>query len=803
MTTQYFFADYESLAGGNYTPEGANVTWPGGVGFIVTDIPKAGATGRLIFALVSGAAPNDGQVLTQGGVTANCDEPISGAANLLYYPAYFREDIAWASNGDVTWTGPALGATHSFFFKGQTANVVPTEILTFSGGQQCEVVTVESDVGATGELSVRWISFIDTLGYPDDSDTFTGSIAGDGALDGKVHPRAYSALELHRLGAYLNTNEDVFTDDQVSMLVPDVTEKDTPDIMRLLGANNISLEVAQHMYGGSVEQAGGDTLFSGCDVQINSPNANSEPVLIFDDQIVTAYWKNAYMPNSVRGKVRLLILTRQDGVDFDGKRIKGKLLEYGDNYFENQTILGTAFTGLGLFSADDTNNNTPAGTVAGAPYNSIVITEGLQQLDFNNGNGATPFAGSVDFGTANSLQTNERAKWIQRRGTAETLFGRNAQLYTGNNLNFAYDGEAGGPFGQNEELAWGNVITYSGQTVNLALNEVVTFAPSGAKGRLIYYDDNGATGTCIFDLEPGINPTTADTMTGVTSGGNGAVDTVTLASTVGTMRLYALDDQGGNGNIYGQLTRGVAPANNQKVYGATSNASADVNGDPETRTINTQFLVTTYTGTNFKTNFGWAIDPSDAILGDTFPNLLGQPQNIPDNQQGIMDGLQAGDAIQCHPWDGVTVDSKGRPVADLDELTLAATITQGVSTQVDVGAGNIPENRPQQGFLRVEKDSDGFASLIEYDSHDSDRFFEIVGTAPFTATAGNEVMTAPLDKIATGPQESFTAVKGAGNSQFVCSVRRGQSGAVIKPDVRAVEFGAAGFRFTAQRISDA
>jgi len=201
--TDYYLAKYDNEASGPFVEEGANLTWTGGVGFLVTLIDN-GATGKLYFALVSGVPPSDNDVITQSGVTADTDTD----ALLIDYPAYFRKDVAIAA-GATTWTGPALGATHSFNFDGQTANVVVGEILTFSpDSQQCEVVTIESDVGASGELSVRWITFVDTLGYPADNDTFSGDIAGDGALNGVVHERCYQPYALHRLFQDLNDNAD-------------------------------------------------------------------------------------------------------------------------------------------------------------------------------------------------------------------------------------------------------------------------------------------------------------------------------------------------------------------------------------------------------------------------------------------------------------------------------------------------------------------------------------------------------------------------------------------------------------------
>ena len=789
----YITVDYDGQAGGEFVEEGALVTWTvpsASSGFIVTDIPD-GAAGTLKMALVSGVLPSNNAVLTQGGVTANANNENGAKIDTMLYPAYFREDVAVASTGAITWTGPALGATHSFFFDGQTSNVVAGEILTFSGGQEAEVITVESDAGATGELSVRFITDLDA-GLPQDNDTFTGDIAGDGTVNGVVHPRAYSPLELHRLLSDLNDDETIAGDDDLSIVDPTASDRQTDQIVRLLGTMNINDTVSQHMYGGSVEQGSGNTreLYSGLGVQVTTPLDTTRPILIQEDAIITDYWNNAYMPNSVAGKVRILIKTIENGVPIDGQRVKGKLLEYGELYFEGFTTLGTAETSLALFSSGDANNNTAAGTVAGAPYNTIVVTEGYQTLDYNEGSGATPFGLSIDFGSANALQTYERTKYIQRRGTSETLFGRNAQLVTGINRNFAYDAEAGGPFTEDEILAYGTEIPFTGGTGTVvAVGDTVEGA-GGARGRVIYVDETTGSGTIIVaDTVGTFNNTESLTTLRGASEWTATSGTVVNNSASGQLLLIALDDQGTSGNLYCQQLTGVIPADNQTVFGASSGATADVNGTVATRTVNNQF-VGSFTGTNFQTNFGIAIDPSDAIAGDSFPNLLEVTISPPDNRSGTVTNLISGDYVTVYPWDGVSTDVNGDAEPDFDEMTITAGVTGGVSTTVVVGAGNIPANTPAAGFLRLERDSDGNYDLLEYSSYtNTTGTFTLVGTAPNTATIGNNLFRALIDKVATATSESYTATYTTPNNVAI-TVRRGGSTAPIKTFKTTSSFGA-------------
>lgn len=800
---EYFVVDYDNEASGPFVAEGADLTWDAAAskGFIITVIDR-GTTGKLYCALLAGTIPDNNDTMTQGSVTADAD----GDAALTAYPAYARADLAVAGSGDITWTGPALGVTHSFKFDGQTGNVAPGDILTFSpNGQTCEVITVESDVGASGELSVRFISNLDE-GLPDDNDTFSNGASGDGAVDGAIHPRAYSPLDIHRMLADLNDDEDIAGDDDLSRVDPTPSDRSTDEIITLLGDINVADTVIKHMYGGSISQDSGNTLISGLDVQVTSPEADTQPVIIQNDVIITDYWKNGFMPDSIKGNVRIMLKTRVNGVDIDGRRVRGKLMEFGNSYFTGSTTLGPASTALALFSSTDGNNDTAVGTVAGAPYNTIVITEGYQTIDYNNGNGAQPFGLKIDFGSANSKQTYERTKYISRRGTAETLFGRDATYFDGINLNFPYDGESGGPFSEDEILAWGTVVTFSGQSTNFSVGEVVNFDSGTTYGRILYMKDDGATGTLVMDMGGNALPTVSDSMLGMTSGGDGTVATVGTNTAAGTGTLIALNDAGAAGNLYISRLTGVLPIDDSEIYGLTSNALCIVNGTPSTRTINNQFIGV-YTGTNFQTNFGIGIDATDAIVGDKFPDLLGVTQEPPNNQDGDVTDLKHYDTVTVYPWDGTSTDVNGDAEPNYDEMALAVALVSGVSTVVDVGTGNIPDNTPQAGYLRIERDSDNNYDLVEYSAHDGDDEFTLVGTAPSAAAISNNVMRALIDEEMTADgTATYQAVKGASNTQVAITVKNGYTAlrnGPIKVFKTTGTFGATGFSVGAVRTSDA
>jgi hypothetical protein len=783
MTT-YFTLEYSNRAGGSFAVEGAVVTWNGASdeGFIVWDIDLSGNFGKMCIAIIDGSVvPDAADDLTQGGVTADVD-----TANVTLYPGYFRNDVAVAANGDVTWTGPALGATHSFFFDGQTANVVPGEILTFSSGEIAECITVESDTGAAGELSVRFISNLDA-GLPVNDATFTGDIVGDGTLDGEIHPRVYNPLQIHRLLSDLNDDETIAGDDDLSMVDPTATDRSTDQIIRLLGAINVTDEVIQHMFGGSIDQGDGNTrdLYSGLGLQVTTPLDSTQPVVIQEDAIITDYWSNAYMPDSVSGRVRIMVKTIEAGVSIDGQRVKGKLLEFGESYFEGFTTLGTAETSLALFSAGDNNNNTVEGTVAGY---SPTFVEGFQSLDFSEGSGATPFGYSMDFDTNTSLESYEFTKYQQRRGSAENLFGRNAQLFTGFNRNFSYNNESGN-FTEPEILAYGAEIPYTGLASGpFLVGDTIEGGTSLARGRVIAVDPV-ATTLILADVVGSFDNTEALTTL------RGAAETTATSGTVvnntasGTFFLYALDDQGTTGDVYGQQLTGIIPVTTQTLYGLTSGETLDVNGTVSTRTINNQYIGS-YTGTNYQTNFGIAISVADAIAGDIFPNLDGANISPPDNRTGEVTNLVVGDYVTVYPWDGAATDVNGDAEPTFDEMTITVTLAGGESI-VTVGAANIPDNTPAAGFLRLQRDSDLNLDLLEYSSFDNGTgIFTLVGTVPNAATSGNELMRALIDVAASGANESYQAQFASGGEQVAVTVRRGGSPNPIKTFKTDAAFGA-------------
>ncbi len=833
----YFKVLYDGQAGGEYTGEGTpgftELTWTGGGrGQIITDFPD-GTEGKLHVALLAGAIPSDDDVLTQGGVTAAA----FGDGSVLLYPAYFRLDADVTDVGadkEIDWdeaggAPQSIGtiSTHSLYFDGQTVDLTVNDVLTFSGGQTAELVDIIDQTGADGEIEVRFTSNLDA-GLPVDGDTFSDEGTGDGTVQGAVHERSYTPLHLHRLLADLNDDEQFVGDDDMSMLDPTPSAKDTDQIVRLIGGAYATSLLILHMFGGSIAQnpagaaAGGDAKFSGLDVQVTSPNTDTQPVLIQYDittglpALITDKWANAWNPDSIAGNVRIMVKTRENGVDIDGRRVRGGLMEFGDSYFFGGTTLGDATTSLALFAATDGNNQTAVGTVAGAPYNTNILTDGFQTIDYSNGNGPTDFALSYDYGSADAPQSYERTKYDQRRGTAESIFGLNGQLVIGVNRNFIHNNETAA-FVENQIMGWGTIVAYNNGTVApFVQGESVTFS-GGAIGRIVLLDDDDPTGTMIVDLFDLTAIGDTENIVGQDSGAladvndAGGVDIIEARS--GTGWLIAYDDDGTVGNTYYQAQSGLDPADNQPVYQLISETleSVDVNEPTDgvsTRTINNQYIGV-FTGTNFQTNFGIGIEAADAVLGDLNRNLADIQQGVPDNQQGVVANTRAGDRITVYPWDGSTLDTNGDAVPETDQMSVGTLLNGAAETELVI-SGAIPDNTPQVAWLRIVTNA-GISRLVAYNAHDGTDTFTFTSSENFVsdpAASTNDAMIGYIDITeAVGTDgspgsESYTAIKGAGTTQVTATVRRGSSGPIVPFKSNPI-FGTTGFNVSAGRISDA
>jgi hypothetical protein len=627
----------------------------------------------------------------------------------------------------------------------------------------------------------------------------TGDIRYTGDDHGGASPSYATVIQFHRWLQDFADDAVSTGDDELDITDPTPSDRSTDNIITLINGYNIDDGASEHLYDGSIIQDGGDTIYDGI---VNFGNSDVQIQIHQDGAVLADDWWN-FSGGGLNADAnagishRWMIPTRKDGVDIDGRRLIGTSRTFLNTYSEfkiNGTSRGNNV--LALSDTDDLNNDTAAATVA--TWTTITNTEGLRLLDISGDSVDEEYYSEWNRDTYTINQFYERLKWLTRDGSASTQNGLNGELFRGITHSFAYDNETGGAPATNDEYVWGTNIVYSGETggpfvVGEAIHED-TATPSW-KGRILAVDDDGLTGSLIVDVESGTVLTT-ETFTGQTSGASATVNgTPTAVTGGGVIRFFAIDDDGATGNLYGQLMKGTAPADDVRLYDDLDVAKyLDVNGSVTSRAISTPFVGQS-TGSALIGSYGLGMEPADTSSADTFFDLSNTQVNPPNNVTFTVLGLVSGE-------DRVLVTNDQASNIDYDQMTLATTLNGPTETTVDVGTGNIPDDAPTTGNLRVELD-DGRYRLVAYTSHDGDDEFTIASSDwqdPDDATSGNNVFIAYIDKLATGTSENFTYVYDADRTHFI-RVRDG-GGTPIKTFETTGVMGSNGGSATAIRTPD-
>lgn len=328
-----------------------------------------------------------------------------------------------------------------------------------------------------------------------------GNIRYTGAAHGASGAGYYAVLELHRFLQDRADDAASSGDDLMDISRETPSEKQFDTIITLLGAYNIDDTLAEHLYGGSIIQAGGDVIYDGVAV-IAAAGAHVEIVqngaLIAND-----FWNSTPFgastlglnPDSGQGlSHRFMVKVRTGGADIDGRRLLVQSREWGKTFSEfkiNGTSRGVNVAALNY--ADDLNNQTLVGTIA-AYADVLLLTEGYALLDVNDDATDEPYYGAWDRGSRSINQFYERMKWLTRRGSGSTLYGLNGELFRGITHEVTVDTPTG-TFSAFEAVSW-----------------------SGGAGQMLAINSPTAPTKLWLQLLTGVAPTDNQTITGGTSG---------------------------------------------------------------------------------------------------------------------------------------------------------------------------------------------------------------------------------------------------------------------------------------------
>jgi hypothetical protein len=629
-------------------------------------------------------------------------------------------------------------------------------------------------------------------------DDFSVNTAGDIRHDsGSTN---YTVLELHRWLQDLADDAAGTVNDLLDITVSTPSERSTDNIITLNGAFNIDDTAAQFLYDGSITQASGDTIYSGL-VVVGAVETGTELQIWQDEQIVTSHWstgKNADAAANILNRV--LVKVKHLGSPIDGQRIVVWARELSDTYAEFAVTMGLGNNVAAIFTANDLNNQTAAGTIA--TWSDITNTEGWQSYDISGDGTSEEWYSRWDYGARSASQVYERTKWIQRRGSSEAIHSTTGPLFRGITHEFAFDGQTTS-FAEDNIVAWGTTFAFDGGTGTApAVGDYVENVTDGGFGKIVHV--NGATSgvvtiqrfsTTEVWADPGDIQIVMDSSYAAKSGDFDINGTVTGNTNMGGAgRILAEDDDGATGTLWIQLLSGAAPANNYTLRerGSAAVDFGDVNGAATARTVKPEFIGV-YTGSSIIGAFGIGVDPTDGKAADLFTPLVGSAVSPPNNQDFTVFGLISGDRVL------VTNNSSGAP--DFTQRVLSVTLAGAAETAVVVTVA-IPVDTPQTGNLRITLD-DGRHRLVPYTSWTGSTF--TIGSTNFLdpddATSGNGVMISYIDLATATTEETVTLKYDADRTMFV-RVRDGGPSPIKTFETTAV-FGSGGGSATAIRTADA
>lgn len=344
-------------------------------------------------------------------------------------------------------------------------------------------------------------------------DRATGDVRYIGDDHAGVSPSYATVIEFHRFMGSLADDAVSSGDDELDITDDTPTDRSTDNIITMLGSYNIDDNAAEHLYDGSIIQSGGATIYDGIVNFGNSPNIQliQNGTVLADD-----WWNNDPQGNGLGLNSdpaagishRFMIKVRNAGADIDGRRIIGTSRNFNKTSSEfsiNGSSRGNNV--LALSESDDLNNQTPEATVA--TWTDIVNdNEGYVGIDAN-GDGSNEFYYSNwEFGTRTVNDFYERAKWIQREGSVETLYGLPGELFRGITHEISIDTHTG-TFSEPEAVSW-----------------------TGGTGQLLAIDSTTAGTKMWIQLLTGTPPTDNLTITGGTSSATADVNVTVVERSV-------------------------------------------------------------------------------------------------------------------------------------------------------------------------------------------------------------------------------------------------------------------------------
>lgn len=322
-----------------------------------------------------------------------------------------------------------------------------------------------------------------------------------GAAHGASGAGYYTVLEFHRWLAGLADDSASTGDDLLDMSKLTPSDKAFDTIITLINGYNIDDTAAEHLYNGSVIQAGGATIYDG--VQVIAGSGAHVEIQQNGAMIANDFWNSIPFGTGIKGlnpdatngiASRFMLKVRTGGADIDGRRFILTTREFGFSYSEfkiNGSSRGVNVAAL-TYTAD-LNNATAEATVA--TWSDVTnLNQGYNGIDVNADSTNEFYYSKWDRGSRTINQAYERLKWLTRRGSSSTLYGLNGEVFRGITHEINVDTPTG-TFGAFEAVSW-----------------------SGGTGQMLAINSPTAGTKMWIQLLTGVPPTDNQTITGGTSG---------------------------------------------------------------------------------------------------------------------------------------------------------------------------------------------------------------------------------------------------------------------------------------------
>lgn len=403
------------------------------------------------------------------------------------------------------------------------------------------------------------------------ADDFSVAVNGDiRHVSGTSH---YTVLELHRFLQDLADNAAASGNDLLDITSNTPSERSTDQIITLLSTYNIDDTAAEFLYGGSIKQGAGATevIYSGLKVLGAVNNSNTQIQIIQNNALydATPFWgtqsTGGYNGDASGGVLmRILVKSRNNGADIDGKRIRVQARHWGDTYDFFNVTLGEGESVAAIGTTPDAQNSSLITTVQGWAGGDIPTnTEGYQTINLNNGNGAQPYYSKWTYNT-NAAKLKAIWEWgkeiTSQASPAASVYGINGEMFLGITHQLAISSPSG-TFVEPEAVVWkaAGVTTGTGQLLAI---------------------DSTTAGTKMWvQLLTGIAPVSTNTVEG-NGGGSATVGTVT-SKTVPKVFLGSY-----TGTIIGAFGVGIDADDL-----TASDTIQDLDGDTQTPPNNVVFTV--------------------------------------------------------------------------------------------------------------------------------------------------------------------------------------------------------------------